>query len=145
MNFPGNYERSFFIGFSHFFHVSWALSCYPKKTNTSPSSPPHPKKRHKDRSSFVIILFGPFPWYLCVQPVLVFLSMTSRISSWTMKYFKETCDSDLWMPGWLSQFIGWLCGKQPLIISAGGNFIRSAYWRLHMLSFLPTHCLSKAR
>lgn len=38
-------------------------------------------------------------------------------------YFQETCDSDLCMPGWLSQFRGWVQGKQPLIISAGGALL----------------------
>ena len=39
-----------------------------------------------------------------------------------MEYFKKTCHSDLWMPGWLLQFIGQLGGKQPLFTSAGGTF-----------------------
>lgn len=90
------------------------------------------------KTKFVDNLMRPIALkYLCPAHAcfLIDIKMTSRICSWIVWNISgRQVILTFWVPGWLSQFIGQLWEKQPLIISAGGNFSRSAYWRL------CTHC-----
>lgn len=110
------------LPFSHY-HISLRE---PKPENNNN------KLIHKERPSLLIISLGPFPWNLYVQPVLIFLSMTARTSSWTVQNISRRC-AILTSECQADFHNSWASFGE----SSEGHFIWSTYWRQCLPTVYP--------